>query len=97
MTKSKWTVINKGKVSFAPGVKGSFGGEKPHISFWIDESQDVRAAIWVDLEKNTASFQITKNNELLDTSILEDTEEKEISAVSLSGDNSSSYDDDLPF
>jgi hypothetical protein len=89
-----WLVINSGKTPIAKGVKGKFGGEKPHIAFWIDEKEDIRIAIW-DNGDGTAHFQVTRKNHILDTpKVIEAKEDV------LPGANQSSTkveDDDLPF
>jgi hypothetical protein len=90
-----WLVINSGKTPIAKGVKGKFGGEKPHMSFWIDEKEDVRVALW-DNGDGTAYFQVTRKNHILDTpKVIESRED------ALPGANQSYTkpveDDDLPF
>jgi hypothetical protein len=90
-----WLVINSGKTPITKGVTGKFGGEKPHISFWIDEKEDIRVALW-DNGDGTAHFQVTRKNELLTTpKVLESRED------ALPGGNQSHTnhveDDDLPF
>jgi hypothetical protein len=89
-----WLVINSGKTPVTKGEIGKFGGEKPHMSFWIDKNEDTRVAIW-DNEDGTISFQVTKKNELLKTP--KPTESREniipINTPSVKVEE----DDDLPF
>jgi len=66
MSNKPWLVINSGKTPVTKGVIGKFGGEKPHMSFWIDKNQDTRVAIW-DNKDGTVSFQVTQKNAYLTT------------------------------
>lgn len=90
-----WLVINSGKTPIEKGVIGKMGGEKPHISFWIDEKEDIRVAIW-DNGNGTASFQVTKKNHLLDTPEVIESRESEI-PLPVSSTVTKVEDDDLPF
>ena len=37
MANKDWIVIKSGHVPITTGVLGKFGGEKPHMSFWLDK------------------------------------------------------------
>ena len=91
----KWTVINKGVVPFQKGIIGKHGGERPHISFFVDEDKDIRIAIW-DLGNGTASYQITTNNQRLETPTPVDVTE-DVIPVPSNYQPSQLDDDDLPF
>lgn len=88
MSNKPWLVINSGKIPITKGIIGKFGGEKPHMSFWIDKSQDTRIAIW-DNGDGTCSFQVTQKNALLSTPKPTQYREDEISKTE--------EDDGLPF
>jgi len=89
-----WLVINSGKTPVKKGVKGKFGGEKPHMSFWIDKSEDTRVAIW-DNEDGTVYFQVTRKNHLLDTPEVIEAREDVLPGANQS--QTKVEDDDLPF
>jgi hypothetical protein len=91
----KWTVINKGVVPFQKGIIGKKGGERPHISFFVDEDKDIRIAIW-DLGNGTASYQITTNNQMLETPTPVNVTE-DVIPVPSNYQPSQLDDDDLPF
>ena len=88
MSDKPWIVINSGKIPVTKGVIGKFGGEKPHMSFWIDKKEDIRIAIW-DNEDGTCSFQVTQKNSLLSTPKPMQYREDEIPKTK--------EEDDLPF
>jgi hypothetical protein len=88
-----WLVINSGKTTVTKGEIGKFGGEKPHISFWIDKSEDTRIAIW-DNGDGTVYFQVTKKNELLKTPTPIESRED---SVPIKTSPVTVEDDDLPF
>jgi hypothetical protein len=93
-----WLVINSGKTPITKGVIGKMGGEKPHISFWIDEKEDIRVAIWENKD-GSATFQVTRKNHLLDTPDVVESKEDQL-PISTPGANQSQTkveDDDLPF
>jgi hypothetical protein len=99
MTQNKpWIVINSGKTPIVKGEIGKFGGEKPHISFWIDENKDIRVAIW-DNGDGTAHFQVTSKNDLLSTPNVIDKREDQIDVIPMPDPkpNKVDFDDDLPF
>jgi hypothetical protein len=91
-----WLVINSGKIPIQKGVIGKYGGKKPHMSFWVDEKEDIRVGIW-DNEDGTAYFQITRKNELLETSRVVDSRTDELPLPQTPIVNKSVEDDDLPF
>lgn len=62
--KTPWEILKKGTVSIQRGIQGKRGGEKPHMTFWLDKDHDIRLAIWLR-EDDTANYQITKNNSLI--------------------------------
>jgi hypothetical protein len=88
-----WLVINSGKTTVTKGDIGKFGGEKPHISFWIDKSEDTRIAIW-DNGDGTVYFQVTKKNGLLKTPTPIESRED---SVPINTSSVKVEDDDLPF
>jgi hypothetical protein len=88
-TLKPWEVINSGKVRITKGIIGKSGQEKPHISFWVDEQNDVRVAIWID-DNGLAYFQVTKNNSVLKTS-------KTINPTKNTTISNETKEDDLPF
>jgi hypothetical protein len=90
-----WLVINSGKTTVTKGEIGKFGGEKPHISFWIDKSEDTRIAIW-DNGDGTVYFQVTKKNELLKTPTPIESREDSV-PIKTSSVTVKVEDDDLPF
>jgi hypothetical protein len=91
-----WIVINNGKTPITKGVIGKFGGEKPHISFWIDEKKDIRVAIW-DNGDGTAHFQVTQKNDLLTTPKAIEKREDQVDDIPLPSVQIQVEDDDLPF
>jgi|LakMenEpi03Aug12_release.lakeMendotaPanAssembly.Ray.scaffolds.fasta_scaffold506730_2 hypothetical protein len=91
-----WLVINSGKTTVTKGEIGKFGGEKPHISFWIDKNEDTRIALW-DNGDGTVYFQVTKKNNLLKTPTLIESREDVLIADKPSVTVKVEDDDDLPF
>ena len=89
-----WLVINKGTTEITKGVIGKNGGEKPHITFWVNEKEDIRVAVW-DNGNGTASFQITQKNDLLDAPKVKDLKEDVIPLPTVVV--KVEEDDDLPF
>lgn len=90
-----WLVINSGKTPITKGVKGKFGGEKPHMAFWVDKKEDIRIAIW-DNGDGTAHFQVTRKNHILDTPKVIEAKEDVLPGANQSH-TKPVEDDDLPF
>ena len=98
MANKDWVVIKSGHVPITTGVLGKFGGEKPHMSFWLDKENDIRIAIWLS-KGDTAYYQITeKNMQISDTSPIINSKENEVE-VKISNNQTVIKDDsdDLPF
>jgi hypothetical protein len=79
---------------------GKFGGEKPHMSFWLDKDNDIRIAIWLNSKGETAYYQITeKNMQISDTSPIINNKGNEVE-LKISNNQPTikvEEDDDLPF
>lgn len=87
-----WKVLKKGKLEIKKGEIGAFGGERPHISLWLDENKDTRVAIWLSDDNQIASYQITSNNYKIPT-VSENINIDINKNININEDE----DDDLPF
>ncbi len=99
MSSKDWIVIKSGSVPITIGVLGKFGGEKPHMSFWLDKKNDIRIAIWLNDKGETAYYQITeKNMQISDTSPILNNKENEVELkIPNNQPTIKDEDDDLPF